>query len=395
MKAASLETTFVGLKLTSPIIAASAGTTEKVELMKAVQDNGAGALVMKSLFEKEVARVAPTPRFRVIRHDVGRHKSFTVYSYEQASIWGPDRYAREIERAKREIRIPLIASVNCVTDAGWEKYARQMERAGADALEINVSCPHGSVTFSGEAVIETMLNVVRIVRSAVKIPVIPKLSPQLTLPPAMVKAFEDLGADGVTMFNRLTGLDIDVEREEPVMHGGYAGHGGPWAIQYPLRWISEIFPKTRLPIAGSGGVWNAEDVVKYLLAGATVVEVCTAIYMQGYPVLRRLNDGLREWMKRKGYQRIEEFRGKVSGGKILGMEQVRRVHDKIARINPDACSGCGTCERICIYFAPRKAGEVAGRNDRYEITAKCDGCGLCAELCPKAAITMAQVPAGG
>jgi dihydroorotate dehydrogenase (fumarate) len=91
-------------------------------------------------------------------------------------------------------------------------------------------------------------------------------------------------------------------------------------------------------------------------------------------------------MANKGYKRIEDFRGKVSGDKILGIDQVRRIHDKIARVNPDACSACGTCERICIYFAPRKTGEV------YEINAKCDGCGLCAELCPKAAISM--VPTG-
>jgi dihydroorotate dehydrogenase (fumarate) len=337
---------------------------------------------MKSLFEREVARTAPTPRFKIIRHDSGKHKAFTLYSYEQASVWGPDRYAQEIERAKREVRIPVIASINCITDAGWRDYARRMESAGADALEINVSCPHGSVTFSGEAVVETTLNVVQIVRSAVRIPIFPKLSPQLSMPAALVKAIEDLRADGVVLFNRLTGLDIDVEREEPVMHGGYAGHGGPWAIQYPLRWISEVYPKTRLPIAGSGGVCNPEDVVKYILAGATVVQVCTAIYLQGYGVLKRLNHGLRAWMAAKGYQRVEEFRGKVSGAKILGIDQVRRIHDKVARVNPNACSGCGACERVCIYFAPRKAGDV------YEITADCDGCGLCAELCPKAAISM-------
>ena len=380
----SLETTFAGLKLSSPVIAASAGTTEKVELMKIAEENGAGAVVMKSLFEKEVARVAPTPRFQIIRHDAGKHKTFTLYSYEQASVWGPDRYAQEVERAKRELRIPVIPSINCITDSGWDKYARLMERAGASALEMNVSCPHGSIAFSGEAVFEMTLNAVRIARSAVRIPLIVKLSPQMSMPAAMVKAVEDIGADGVVIFNRLTGLDIDVEAEAPVMHGGYAGHGGPWAIQYPLRWISEIYPKTRLPIAGSGGVFNPDDVVKYLLAGATVVQVCTAVYLQGYGVLKRLNAGLREWMEHKGYKRVDEFRGKVSGSKILGIDQVRRIHDKIARVNPDACSGCGTCERICIYFAPKKAGEV------YEITAKCDGCGLCAELCPKAAISMTQ-----
>jgi dihydroorotate dehydrogenase (fumarate) len=132
--------------------------------------------------------------------------------------------------------------------------ARAIVEAGADAIELNTSCPHGSITFRGGDVEETIASTVAKVRRAVDLPLIAKISPMLTSPLALVARLQDVGADGVTIFNRMTGLDIDPDAEAPIMHGGYAGHGGPWAIQYRLRWISEISQKVDIDIAGSGGV---------------------------------------------------------------------------------------------------------------------------------------------
>ena len=143
-----LATTYVDLKLRSPIIAGSAGITETVERMKKTQDNGAGAVVMKSLFEDEISRTSPTPRFKLIDYGKGlkNNKSkngFSLYSYEQGSEWGLERYAEEVSKAKKELDIPIIASINCISEKGWIFYAKRIEKAGADALEINLSCPHG------------------------------------------------------------------------------------------------------------------------------------------------------------------------------------------------------------------------------------------------------------
>jgi len=380
----SLETTYVGLKLRSPVVVASSGLSEKVVHMKMAEEQGAGAIVMKSLFEKEITRIAPTPRFAVLRHDLRNNKTFTFYSYEQASVWGPERYAEEVAAAREEIGIPVIPSINCCTDEGWARYSRMMEAAGAPAIELNLSCPHSSITFSGGEVVKNMLRTVEIVRAEVSVPIVAKLSGQLTTPVSVVKEVERLGADGVVMFNRFTGLDIDIEAERPIMHGGYAGHGGPWAMLYPLRWVSEISPQTRLPISATSGVATADDVVKYLLAGANNVQVCTAIYLAGFEVIRSLNDGLLAWMERKGYERIDDFRGKVSGGKILGTEQVRREHHMVAQVDADRCVGCGMCRRVCLYFAP----EIA--EGKAMITQRCDGCGLCVYVCPKSAISMVE-----
>jgi len=336
---ANLETTYVGLKLKSPIVVASAGITETVDRMRKCQENGAGAVVMKSYFEEEISRRSPTPRFRVIRHDMGKNKTFTFMSYEQASEWDIERYAQEVKDAKAQLDIKIFPSINCITREGWVESAKMLEQAGADGIELNTSCPHGSITFRGGAVEHTIVETVKPVREAVSIPLVAKISPMLTSPLMLVKALEETGVDGVTMFNRMTALEIDIEEERPIMHGGYAGHGGPWAIQYPLRWISQVRPEVKLDIAGSGGVSTWQDVVKYLLVGATVVQTCTAVYLNGYEVIGELLRGLEEFMDRKGYRTIDEFRGKVNP-RILGTHDIDRRKKVQAEIGRECIPPC-------------------------------------------------------
>jgi len=346
-----LKTQYVGLDLTSPLIVASAGITETVERMRKCEEHGAGAVVMKSYFEEEVSRKSPTPRFVVLRHDMGKDKTFTLMSYEQASEWDIHRYAEEVTRAKDELTIKIIPSLNCITDEGWVEGAKILTDAGADAIELNTSCPHGSITFRGKAVEETICDTVEEVRQATALPLVAKISPMLTSPMTLVKMLEGIGVNGVTIFNRMTALEIDVEEEAPIMHRGYAGHGGPWAIQYPLRWISQIRPEVKLDIAGSGGVATGEDVVKYFLAGATAVQTCTAVVMNGYEVLRELLDGLTAWMERKGYGTIDEFRGKVNP-QILGTFEIDRGRKARADIQ-NLC--LAPCRDACPADVPAQA----------------------------------------
>ncbi len=323
---ADLRTRYVGLELDCPIVVASAGITETVERMRRCQDNGAAAVVMKSWFEDELPRHSPTPRFDIIRHDLGPEKSFTLFSYEQASEWDLPRYAQEVADAKAKLSIKIIPSINCVDDDCWARAAQELEAAGADAIELNTSCPHGSITFRGKAVEETIFHTVEVVRKAVRIPIIAKLSPMVTSPLGLAKGVEAAGANAVTIFNRMTALEIDIQEERPIMHGGYAGHGGPWAIQYPLRWISAIRPQLGIDIAGSGGVASWEDLVKYLLVGATVVQTCTAVVMNGYGVLRELRDGLERWMDSRNYKKLSDFRGKALPRILEGPQVDRRKY---------------------------------------------------------------------
>jgi len=389
-----ISTKYVGLSLRSPIIAASAGTTKDAERILRAEENGAGAAVMKSLFEVEVSRTSPTPRFKIIRRHLKGSRSFTLYSYEQASEWGPEEHAEEVRRIKSKVGIPLIVSIDCVTEKGWQTYSRLMEEAGADALELNVSCPHGSITFRGGEVEKEILNAVRLVRETVRIPIIAKLSPQLTSPLALVRELEGIGVNGVTLFNRLTGIEIDVESESPVMHGSYAGHGGPWAIQYPLRWITEVSPQVKMDISASGGVATGEDIVKYILAGATTVQVCTAIIMNGYEIIQELTRGLKAFMERKGYSRLEDFRGKVCSRILDGsrVDRRRKVKAQIVRKIAPCESGCPISTGVQGYIAMIAAGRFAeaaeivrAKNPLSETSAHV--CGrLCREKCTRSII---------
>jgi len=372
----------LGLTFRNPIIAAAAGTTETADRLKRCEDVGCGAAIIKSYFQYEPARHSPTPRFAVIREGLGREKSFCLYSFEQANVYGLDEFAGEIAKAKGSCEIPIIASLNCVTEERWVEGARLVEQAGADAIELNVSCPHGVHIMSHADMMAEMTRALRAVKDSVRIPAIPKMSPQLSQPGAVAQALAEAGADGVTMFNRFTGLDIDLETEAPIMHGGYAGHGGPWAIHYVLRWISDVSPTLPIPILASGGVSDGGDVAKFILVGATLVETCTAIVMQGYEVVGKLLAGLTEFMESKGYESLADFRGAVCS-RIKSNDEIDRVKRFVAEIKPGRCIEFGRCARECIYGAPRQ------EKNTYVIPEEaCDGCGLCEQLCPSQAIAM-------
>lgn len=376
---------YAGIKLKNPIIIASSGLTENLKNMKKCEENGAGALVVKSLFEEEICRVSPTPRFEVINRSMGPLRSQTFYSFEQASPFSPEEYFKEVDKALNTLSIPVIPSINCITDEGWLKYSKMAERVGVPALELNVSCPHASISFRGQDVDDTILRVARMIRENVKIPLIVKMPMQLSSPLAVAKQLEEIGIDGVVMFNRLTGLDIDLEKEKPILHGGYAGHGGPWTLNYVIRWISTIRPHIKISIAGSGGIGNGEDIAKYILTGADVVQICSIIYLMGYEIIPKIIGDLKKFMEKKNYSSISEFKGKISGKVILGNYEIDRRHIYKAYIDPNLCNACGICKKVCIYDAPIE------KDKKYFITELCDGCGLCVKLCPQKAISMVNL----
>jgi dihydroorotate dehydrogenase subfamily 1 len=356
-----LAVTYCGLGLRSPVIVASCAWTETAEQMRRCEDNGAGAVVVKSYTDDPMMRASPTPRFRLLRRGGLKQASATLYSYEQAPAMDEKAFADEIAKAKGLLHIPVIASIVCVHDENWISAARAVEAAGADALELNVSCPHGSISFFGGDVENDIVRVAGLVREAVGLPLILKVPPQLTTPASMVRRLQDTGIQGVVMFNRFSGLDIDVEAEAPILHGGYAGHGGAWALQYSLRWIATTSPHVSLDISASGGPHSAEDVVKLILAGAKTVQVGTAIYFEGLEVLRLFNHGIAEWMERKGYSSIEQFRG-IAAARVKKTEEIDREKRVVARINalgmPPCQAACPLGVRACGYIEMIAEGKV-------------------------------------
>ncbi len=377
-----LSVTVTGIRFTAPFIVASAGNTENVRQLKLAEKNGAAGAVMKSLFENSAARRSPTPRFKIIRYGENRTDSdYTLYSYEQASEWDEHRYAQEVETARRELKMPVIPSINCVTMKGWKTYAKAMEDAGAPAIEINISCSHDSVSTRADDVEKDTAEVIAAVRSAVRVPIWLKMTPQLTNPVRAAKLFEQAGADALVMFNRFGGMDIDPETEAPVMHRGWGGHGGKYSIHYNLRWIAAASDKISVPIIASGGAHTAGDIMKFILAGARLVQICTAFIMDGYGIIPRIRRDLESWMRRKDYSSINAISGRAAR-RVLGSGQIDRRQTKTARIRNEDCTLCGLCKTVCYYFTV----EIIDSN--YTVTAACTGCGLCAERCPVSCIDM-------
>ncbi|MDP2858315.1 MAG: dihydroorotate dehydrogenase [Bacillota bacterium] len=372
----NLITKYATLTLKNPVMMASAGIGASADRMKRAGDAGVAAVVMKSLFENPIPRTGdPSPHMHVLRSQVGQLSAESFYSYEQASHLDEYGYAEEIARAKRSLEIPVIASLDCRTPEVWVKYARLMEQAGADAVEVKM-CPHGEN--QGNA---GLPEIVQLVKAAVKIPVVGKLLPQLDNPTGMYDAAADAGADGIVMFNRMSGLDIDTETMMPVMHGGIAGYGGAWYKHFCMRWIAECFGRRNLPITGTGGVGSGTDVVKYLLAGAHSVEIATLIILEGYGVIPRVVQDIEAWMQRKQVASVTDVIG-LAARSLKKLDQIDRSTMLLASIDKGKCIACGRCADCCFRQAI-DPGDLS-----YAVNEKCEGCGLCPNVCLQSAISL-------
>jgi dihydroorotate dehydrogenase (fumarate) len=379
----NMKTTYAGIELEHPIMAASTGATMDAEHAKKCEESGYSAVVMKSVQEEVLMRYNPFPRFAVLRNGIPGYNSTTFYSYEQAYYGDIEQYAESVYKAKSNVSIPVIASINCIHPESWGEYAVACEQAGADALEIVPSCPSGLLIrdpFNDNHSIA--LAALKSCKEKVKIPVIPKMSSQVANPIYTAICLKEAGADGLTMLNRNTGIDIDTDTMSPILHGGYAGHGGPWAINFILRWIIAAYPNVSISISATGGITKGNDVIKCLLAGAATVQVGTVMYLKGYDYVKVMLGEIQDYMKKKEISQLKDIIGLASKN-MKTMEQYDRVTCYYASSDLSRCTKCGQCGNVCIYDAIRYTED--GPDIDKE---KCDGCGLCSSICSKKAITM-------
>jgi len=306
----NLTTTYMGLVLRNPLIASASPQNRDVGTLRALERHGAGAVVLPSIFEEEI--LAEGRELEVCTEELpasGFAEAQTFFPTYGGYNLGPERYLDLVRRAKAAIEIPVIASLNCMTRSGWIDYARGLEEAGADALELNVYFIPADVTAAGVDVERRYLDILAAVRAAVRIPIAVKLGPYFSATGAMARSLAEGGADGLVLFNRFYQPDIDTAMLRLSLDLELST---PSEIRLPLLWIAILHGRVPASLAASTGVESANEVLKYLLAGADVVMTTSSLLRHGVGHMRTLLEGLHALLAERGIESVAEIRGRMS-----------------------------------------------------------------------------------
>jgi dihydroorotate dehydrogenase (fumarate) len=304
-----LSTTYLGLKLSSPILPGASPMVDDLDTVKRLEDAGAPAIVMHSLFEEQITREQLGTIAQMELHAESFAEALSFFPAPDEYALGPDQYLEQVRRIKETVDVPVIASLNGVTDSGWAEYARLIEQAGADALELNLYRVETSLWKSCDAIERERLSVVRGVRHAVSIPIAVKLSPFYTSLAYVARQLDELGADGLVLFNRFYQPDIDVEELKVVPSLRLSTSG---ELLLRVRWLAILHGRLQASLALSGGAHTPMDVVKGIMAGADVVQVVSALLQNGPGHLRSLREGLSAFMVLHEYESLAQMHGSLS-----------------------------------------------------------------------------------
>lgn len=312
-----LKTTFAGLSLRNPIIISSSGLTNSVGKNKKLAEDGAGAIVLKSLFEEQIMMEADQLTDPAFNPEASEYLEEYLREHKLAE------YLDLIRESKKVCPIPIIASINCYSDSEWTDFARNIEEAGADALEINILALQSDVQYEYGAFEQRHIDILRRIKKTVSIPVIMKLGDNLTNPVTLIDQLYANGAAAVVLFNRFYQPDINIEKLEHVSGDVFSTAAN---LATPLRWIGIASAAVgNIDYAASGGVADEESVVKAILAGASAVEVCSAIYQNTNAFIGQANRFLSAWMERKGFENINQFKGKLNIKDVQGINTFERT----------------------------------------------------------------------
>ncbi len=320
---ADLTTEYLGLQLPSPLVLASSAISNRLENLEAAEGHGAGAVVLRSLFEEQIEAASTELEEAAAKFSESNPEARTYFPPQRV---GPHEYLSLVQRAKKALHIPVIASLNCCSPGSWTGYARQIADAGADALEVNVYAVEADPSLPGAEVERRYVEAVAGIKAAVKIPVAVKLSPYFTSLANVVAQLQQTGVAGVVLFNRFLQPDISLERMAPA---SVMSLSTPSEALLPLRWIGLLHGRVQLDLAASTGVHDSAGAIKQLLAGATVVQLASALSRNGVAHLGKVRQGIEEWMERRGHSSIDEFRGTLSQKQISdpgAFERAQYVH---------------------------------------------------------------------
>ena len=304
-----LTTTYMGLKLKNPLVPSSSPLMRNRDDVRRMEDAGAAAIVLHSLFEEQILRESQMLDGYLTQGTETYAEALSYFPEAPAYQTGPEAYLEHVSWAKRVLDIPVIASLNGVSTGGWIKYANELEQAGADALELNVYYLPTDMTLSGAEVEQIYLNVLQDVKKSVSIPVAMKLSPYFSSMANMGKKLGDAGADGLVLFNRFYQPDLDPETLEIVPHLVLSNSD---ELRLPLRWIAILYGRVRSDLALTTGIHTVEDIVKGLMAGASITMMTSELLKYGINRLSELLVGLETWLIEHEYDSVAQMQGSLS-----------------------------------------------------------------------------------
>ncbi|MDX9783778.1 MAG: dihydroorotate dehydrogenase-like protein [Spirochaetia bacterium] len=314
-----LHTHYMGLVLDNPLIVASSGLTGSPEGAEKAAAAGAGAVVLKSLFEEQILAELGKETEGV---DLDAHPEAEAFMSRTAWEEGSDAYLSLVRDSKSRVgKTPLIASINCVGSGNWASFASQIEQAGADALELNIAYMPDSPSLGSKAIEERVFSTVKEVRLSTKLPIEVKLGSHYSSLPYLAASISKIGANALVLFNRFYRLDIDIDgmkltRAQP-MSSGDEYHDS-------LRWTAILFQRAGIELCGATGIHDASTMAKFILAGASTVQICSAIYKGGWKTLGSILDDLRSLMEAQGFSSIDSMQGRLSAKSTGRLDEYMR-----------------------------------------------------------------------
>jgi dihydroorotate dehydrogenase (fumarate) len=304
-----LSTNYLGFPLKNPLVASASPLSYELDDMKRMEDSGISAIVMYSLFEEQLLKE---------KFDLHHHLNFGTNSFAESLTYfpepenfetGADGYLEHIRKAKASLSIPIIASINGNTPGTWTEFAKLMQEAGADAIELNIYNVPTDPFMSGAQVEESFIEILREVKLCVNIPIALKLSPYFSNLTYIARRFDDMGVDSLVLFNRFYQPDFDLEHLEVKPHVLLST---PHDLRLPLRWIAILYGRIKADLAITSGVHKSTDVIKSMMAGARIAMLCSVLLRDGVGVIQTILDGVREWMEVQEYESIQQMQGSMS-----------------------------------------------------------------------------------
>ena len=304
-----LSTRYLGMNLRTPLVPSASPLSDSIDNIKRMEDAGASAVVLYSLFEEQLTREREALDYHLKHGTESFAEALTYLPTPVEFRVGPEGYLGLIREAKEAVGIPIIASLNGTSIGGWVDYAKRIEEAGADALELNIYFIPTDTTCSSAEVEQTYVDILKAVKFVVSIPVALKLSPFFSSLANMARRLDEAGANALVLFNRFYQPDMDLDNLEIRPNVLLST---PQALRLPLRWVAILYDRVKADLAATSGIHSSQDVLKVLLAGAKVAQLCSVLLRNGIGHIREIEKGMVEWMEQRGYESVNQLRGSMS-----------------------------------------------------------------------------------